>query len=182
MSTDAHLNDEHRVIEVIRDSLLLFGETLSTLGDDFALYGFSSLRRQQVRLQELKTFTQRYDDSTRGKIQGLTPGYYTRMGAAIRQATRLLGSSKRRRKLLLLLTDGKPNDLDLYEGRYGVEDTREAVREARRQGLIPFCITIDRKAADYLPYMFGSNGYSLIRQPEQLPLRLPQLYRQLTQP
>lgn len=182
MSTDAHLNDEHRVIEVIRDSLLLFGETLSTLRDDFALYGFSSLRRQQVRLQELKTFTQRYDDSTRGKIQGLTPGYYTRMGAAIRQATRLLGSSKRRRKLLLLLTDGKPNDLDLYEGRYGVEDTREAVREARRQGLIPFCITIDRKAADYLPYMFGSNGYSLIRQPEQLPLRLPQLYRQLTQP
>ncbi|MDD2047672.1 nitric oxide reductase activation protein NorD [Pseudomonas putida] len=182
MSTDAHLNDEHRVIEVIRDSLLLFGETLSTLGDDFALYGFSSLRRQQVRLQALKTFAQRYDDSTRGKIQGLTPGYYTRMGAAIRQATRLLGTSKRRRKLLLLVTDGKPNDLDLYEGRYGVEDTREAVREARRQGLIPFCITIDRKAADYLPYMFGSNGYSLIRQPEQLPLRLPQLYRQLTQP
>ncbi|MFQ6572238.1 nitric oxide reductase activation protein NorD [Pseudomonas sp. UM16] len=181
MSTDAHLNDEHRVIEVIRDSLLLFGETLSTLGDDFALYGFSSLRRQQVRLQELKTFAQRYDDSTRGKIQGLTPGYYTRMGAAIRQATRLLSSSKRRRKLLLLLTDGKPNDLDLYEGRYGVEDTREAVHEARRQGLIPFCITIDRKAADYLPYMFGSNGYSLIRQPDQLPLRLPQLYRQLTQ-
>lgn len=182
MSTDAHLNDEHRVIDVIRDSLLLFGETLSTLGDDFALYGFSSLRRQQVRLQALKAFDQSYDDSTRGKILGLTPGYYTRMGAAIRQATRLLGACKRRRKLLLLLTDGKPNDLDLYEGRYGVEDTREAVCEARRQGLIPFCITIDRTAADYLPYLFGSNGYSLIRQPEQLPLRLPQLYRQLTQP
>ncbi|VVP17461.1 hypothetical protein PS858_03629 [Pseudomonas fluorescens] len=182
MSTDAHLNDEHRVIDVIRDSLLLFGETLSVLGDDFALYGFSSLRRQQVRMQELKSFTQRYDDSTRGRIQGLKPGYYTRMGAAIRQATQLLGKSKRRSKLLLLLTDGKPNDLDVYEGRYGVEDTREAVREARRQGLTPFCITIDREAGDYLPYMFGANGYTLIRQPEQLPLRLPQLYRQLTQP
>ncbi|WP_341520340.1 VWA domain-containing protein [Pseudomonas sp. G.S.17] len=182
MSTDAHLNDEHRVIDVIRDSLLLFGETLSGLGDDFALYGFSSLRRQQVRMQELKSFTQRYDDNTRGRIQGLKPGYYTRMGAAIRQATQLLGSSKRRSKLLLLLTDGKPNDLDLYEGRYGVEDTREAVLEARRQGLTPFCITIDREAGDYLPYMFGANGYILISQPEQLPLRLPQLYRQLTQP
>ncbi|MBB3239921.1 nitric oxide reductase NorD protein [Pseudomonas sp. Tn43] len=181
MSTDAHLNDEHRVIDVIRDSLLLFGETLSVLGDDFALYGFSSLRRQQVRMQELKAFTQRYDDTTRGRIQGLKPGYYTRMGAAIRQATQLLGTSKRRSKLLLLLTDGKPNDLDLYEGRYGVEDTREAVLQARRQGLTPFCITIDREAGDYLPYMFGANGYTLIRQPEQLPLRLPQLYRQLTQ-
>ncbi|MCU7247497.1 nitric oxide reductase activation protein NorD [Pseudomonas koreensis] len=181
MSTDAHLNDEHRVIDVIRDSLLLFGETLSGLGDEFALYGFSSLRRQQVRMQELKAFTQRYGDETRGRIQGLKPGYYTRMGAAIRQATQLLGQSKRRSKLLLLLTDGKPNDLDVYEGRYGVEDTREAVREARRQGLTPFCITIDREAGAYLPYMFGANGYTLIRQPEQLPLRLPQLYRQLTQ-
>lgn len=182
MSTDAHLNDEQRVIEVIRDSLLLFGETLSLLGDEFALYGFSSLRRQQVRMTLLKSFEQAYDAQTRGQIQGLKPGYYTRMGAAIRQATRLLQGRKRQRKLLLLLTDGKPNDLDLYEGRYGIEDTREALREARCQGLTPFCITIDREAGAYLPYLFGSNGYSLIHQPEQLPLRLPQLYRQLTRP
>ncbi|MCS3516019.1 nitric oxide reductase activation protein NorD [Pseudomonas grimontii] len=181
MSTDAHLNDEQKVIDVIRDSLLLFGESLAGLGDAFALYGFSSLRRHQVRLQQLKTFEQAYDDRTRGCIQALKPGYYTRMGAAIRQATQLLGACKQRRKLLLLLTDGKPNDLDLYEGRYGVEDTRQAVVEARRQGLIPFCITIDKQAGDYLPYMFGAHGYTLIRQPEQLPLRLPQLYRQLTE-
>jgi nitric oxide reductase NorD protein len=181
MSTDAHLNDEQKVIDVIRDSLLLFGESLAGLGDAFALYGFSSLRRHQVRLHQLKTFEQVYDDRTRGCIQALKPGYYTRMGAAIRQATQLLGACKQQRKLLLLLTDGKPNDLDLYEGRYGVEDTRQAVAEARRQGLIPFCITIDRQAGDYLPYMFGAHGYTLIRQPEQLPLRLPQLYRQLTE-
>ena len=182
MSTDAHLDNEHKVIEVIIDSLLLFGEALSAVGDEFALYGFSSLRRQQVRMQELKSFRQRYDDGTRGRIQALTPGYYTRMGAAIRQSTRLLGDCKQRRKLLLLVTDGKPNDLDLYEGRYGVEDTRQAVLEARRQGLLPFCITIDQEAGDYLPYMFGANGYTLIKEPHQLPFRLPQLYRQLTQP
>ncbi|MWV17592.1 VWA domain-containing protein [Pseudomonas sp. L-22-4S-12] len=181
MSTDAHLDDQHRVIDVVIDSLLLFGETLSTLGDPFALYGFSSLRRQQVRMQELKSFSQRYDDHTRGRIQALKPGYYTRMGAAIRQATQLMSSGKQKRKLLLLVTDGKPNDLDLYEGRYGVEDTHEAVLEARRAGLLPFCITIDQQGGDYLPYMFGANGYTLIRQPQQLPLRLPQLYRQLTQ-
>jgi len=104
------------------------------------------------------------------------------MGAAIRQATELLGACKQRRKLLLLVTDGKPNDLDLYEGRYGVEDTRQAVMEARKQGLLPFCITIDREAGDYLPYMFGANGYTLIKEPQQLPFRLPQLYKQLTQP
>ncbi len=181
MSTDAHLDNEHRVIDVVIDSLLLFGEALSAVGDPFALYGFSSLRRQQVRMQELKSFRQPYGDETRGRIQALKPGYYTRMGAAIRQATELLGNCKQRRKLLLLVTDGKPNDLDLYEGRYGVEDTRQAVMEARKQGLLPFCITIDREAGDYLPYMFGTNGYTLIKEPQQLPFRLPQLYKQLTQ-
>ncbi|MCQ4296802.1 VWA domain-containing protein [Pseudomonas stutzeri] len=182
MSTDAHLDNEHRVIDVVIDSLLLFGEALSAVGDPFALYGFSSLRRQQVRMQELKSFRQPYGDETRGRIQALKPGYYTRMGAAIRHATELLGNCKQRRKLLLLVTDGKPNDLDLYEGRYGVEDTRQAVMEARKQGLLPFCITIDREAGDYLPYMFGANGYTLIKEPQQLPFRLPQLYKQLTQP
>jgi len=94
MSTDAHVNDEQKVIDVIRDSLLLFGESLAGAGDRFALYGFSSLRRHQVRLQVLKTFQQAYDDRTRGAIQGLKPGYYTRMGAAIRQATQLLGACR----------------------------------------------------------------------------------------
>src|SRR5690606_16958224 len=182
MSTDAHLDNEHRVIDVITDSLLLFGEALSAVGDQFALYAFSSLRRRQVRMQERQGFRQPYGDETRGRIQALKPGYYTRMGAAIRHATELLGNCKQRRKLLLLVTDGKPNDLDLYEGRYGVEDTRQAVMEARKQGLLPFCITIDREAGDYLPYMFGANGYTLIKEPQQLPFRLPQLYKQLTQP
>src|SRR5690606_7540661 len=172
LSTDAHLDNEHRVIDVITDSLLLFGEALSAVGDEFALYGFSSLRRHQVRMQELKRFRQPYGDETRGRIQALKPGFYTRMGAAIRQATELLCKCPQRRKLLLLVTDGKPNDLDIYEGRYGVEDTREAVLEARRQGLVPFCITIDGEAGDYLPYMFGANGYTLIKEPQQLPFRL----------
>jgi len=112
----------------------------------------------------------------------LKPGYYTRMGTAIRRATQLLEKRPHRRKLLLLITDGKPNDLDLYEGRYGVEDTRHAVMEARKAGLIPFCITIDQQAGDYLPYMFGANGYTVIKEPVQLPTRLPQLYRLLTEP
>ncbi|CAD5107164.1 nitric oxide reductase activation protein NorD [Zestomonas carbonaria] len=180
MSTDAHIDDHHRVIELIGDSLLLFGEALQAVGDRFALYGFSSLRRHQVRLMQLKTFSESYGDTVRGRIQALRPGYYTRMGAAIRQATRLLVERRERQRLLLILTDGKPNDLDHYEGRYGVEDTRQAVLEARREGLLPFCITIDREAGDYLPHMFGSQGYLMIRDPAQLPVRLPHLYRQLT--
>lgn len=180
MSTDAHLDDRHRVIDLIGDSLLLFGEALQAVGDRFALYGFSSLRRHHVRLTQLKSFEERYGDAVRGRIRALRPGYYTRMGAAIRRATQLLLERGERQRLLLILTDGKPNDLDCYEGRYGIEDTRQAVLEARRAGVLPFCLTIDREAADYLPHLFGHQGYLMLRDPAQLPLRLPQLYRQLT--
>ena len=181
MSTEAHLDDERRVIDGIADSLLLLGEALANLGDHFAMYGFSSLRRQHVRFYQLKAFGEHYGDNVRGRIQALKPGYYTRMGAAIRQGTAHLTAQGQSQKLLLLLSDGKPNDLDVYEGRYGIEDTREAVLAARRQGIEPFCITIDREADSYLPYMFGAKGYTLIKDALQLPERLPQLYRQLTE-
>jgi nitric oxide reductase NorD protein len=72
-------------------------------------------------------------------------------------------------RLLLLLSDGKPNDVDQYEGRYGVEDMRQAVTEAKLQGIYPFCLTIDRQAANYLPAVFGSRQYALLHRPELLP-------------
>lgn len=180
LSTESWLGETGRVIDVIRDSLLLFAEALAASGDDFGLYGFSSLRRQEVRLQILKDFADRYDDDARGRILAIRPGYYTRMGAAIRQCTRILSERPAQRRLLLLISDGKPNDLDHYEGRYGIEDTRQAVLEARRAGLTPFCVTIDREAGDYLPHLFGRNGYALVRQAERLPQALTRLYASLT--
>ena len=71
------------------------------------------------------------------------------MGAAIRHVTAALGRERASRRLLLLLSDGKPNDVDVYEGPYGVEDTRQAVAEARRQGITVFCLTVDREAPRY---------------------------------
>lgn len=82
-------------------------------------------------------------------------------------------------RLLLLLSDGKPNDVDEYDGRYGVEDMRQAVTEARLQGVAPFCLTIDRYAANYLPLVFGPHHYALLPRPELLPLILLDWLRKL---
>ncbi|MDP3087069.1 MAG: VWA domain-containing protein [Methylotenera sp.] len=180
LSTDAYASDHARVIDVIRDSLFLFSEALSATGDRFAMYGFSSLKRGNVRFNRLKSFDDCYDSLARGRIQAIKPGYYTRMGAAIRQATILLSAQPQRQRLLLLLTDGKPNDLDRYEGRYGIEDTRMAIHEARQKGLKPFCVTIDSEANEYLPHIFNSSGFAVIRKPEDLPNELPLLYAQMT--
>ena len=180
LSTDAHINNEARVIDVIRDSLFLFAEALTVTGDRFALHGFSSRNRNHIRFYNIKNFDQRYDNEVRGHINSARPGYYTRMGAAIRHASNLLEKEASSQKLLLIVTDGKPNDLDKYEGRYGIEDTRMAVLEAERKGLRPFCITIDEQAESYLPYLFGSKSFVVIRNAEQLPKKLPQLYLRLT--
>ncbi|RTL58125.1 MAG: nitric oxide reductase [Rhodocyclaceae bacterium] len=180
LSTDAWASDEQKVIDVIRDSLMLFAEALSATGDCFSLCGFSSLKRGQVRFHELKTFDRPYDAEARGRVQAIKPGYYTRLGAAIRHSTALLASQPSRQRLLLILSDGKPYDLDIYEGRYGIEDTRMSILEAREQGIRAFCVTIDKEGASYLPHVFGASGFTLLRRPEDLATQLPMLYAQLT--
>lgn len=180
MSTDAWVSNAHRVIDVVRDAAFLFCEALTATGDRFGVYGFSSVKRGHVRFHVVKDFAAPYDAGARGRIAALRPGYYTRMGAAVRQATRILAEQPANRRLLLLLSDGKPNDLDEYDSRYGIEDTRMAVVEARRIGVTPFCVTIDRAGGAYLPHLFGQDGFLMISDPERLPERLPKLYAELS--
>jgi nitric oxide reductase NorD protein len=180
LSTDAWVSHNQRVIDVIRDSLMLFSEALSATGDKFGLYGFSSQRREQVRFHRIKEFNAPYDAIARGRIAGLKPGFYTRIGAAIRHATKILEKQETSMRVLLVLTDGKPHDIDYYEERYGIEDTRMALMEAKKKRIKPFCVTIDREGSHYLPHLFGVNGYTVLRRPEELSSRLPILYAQLT--
>lgn len=180
LSTDAYINNKQRVIDVVQDSLQLLCEALAATGDRFSIYGFSSLKREHVRFNMIKNFNERYSENIRGRIQNLKPGYYTRMGAAIRQSIKILSAEKSHQRVLMIITDGKPNDLDLYEGRYGVEDTRMAIIEAKQAGLQPFCVTIDEEADEYLPHLFGKNGFVVIKDPAQLPKELPRLYVNLT--
>ena len=180
LSTDAHVNNDQRVIDVIRDALFVFGEALQATGDAFAMLGFSSVRRQHVRMQHLKGFDEPWNTAAQARVGAIKPGYYTRMGAALRLATRRLVQRPERQRLLLILTDGKPNDIDVYEGRWGIEDTRHAVLEARAAGLLPFCLSIDEEAHDYLPHLFGRQGWAHVQRPAELPRRLAAAYARLT--
>ena len=103
------------------------------------------------------------------------------MGFAIRHLTHLLNEVEARTKLLITLSDGKPDDyFDGYRGKYGIEDTRQALIEAKRQGIHPFCITIDREGQEYLPHMYGAVNYTVIDEVRKLPLKVADIYRKLT--
>jgi nitric oxide reductase NorD protein len=69
---------------------------------------------------------------------------------------------------------------DGYRGRYGIEDTRMALVEARRAGVHPFCITIDKEAGDYLPHLYGGTRYIILSDVRELPMKVSAIYRRIT--
>jgi nitric oxide reductase NorD protein len=167
------------VIDIEREALTALAWGLNACGDDFSISAFSSLKRHRVYLQSCKRFDEPMGPVVEQRIGGLKPGFYTRLGAAVRHTSTELAAQSRKRKLLLVITDGKPNDLDHYEGRHGIEDTRMAVREARRAGQSVFGVTIDKSAKSWFPRLFGQGGFAVIPHPDKLTQALPQIYRQL---
>ena len=125
-----------------------------------------------------------HSETVRGRISGIKPKDYTRMGFTIRHLCHLLGEVEARTRLLITLSDGKPDDYDTYHGAYGIEDIRQALIEARRDGIYSFCITIDTEAKDYLTHIYGAVNYTVIDEVidevRKLPLKVSDIYRRLT--
>ncbi|TYT25242.1 hypothetical protein FZO89_02570 [Luteimonas viscosa] len=178
-STDGFIGGGRRVIDVEREALLLVCIALQGLGEPFCVMAFSGEGPHGVSMRMLKAFDEPYGDEVALRIAGLEPENYTRAGAAIRHATSLLMRQPAEHRLLLVLSDGKPNDADRYDGAYGVEDMRQAVTEARLQGIFPFCLTVDLQAPGYLPKVFGPGHYALLSSPARLPVVLLDWTRRL---
>ncbi|MDH5485020.1 MAG: VWA domain-containing protein, partial [Gammaproteobacteria bacterium] len=173
-STKGWINDAER------EALILLCEALETLGDRYAIYGFTGNTRNRCEIYRVKSFDDNYDATTKGRISNIIPHDYTRLGVFIRHFTEMFNDVDAKTKLLITLSDGKPEDYDGYRGDYGIEDTRMALIEARRDGVHPFCITIDSEARDYLPHMYGKSRYIVIDEVKQLPLKVADIYRHIT--
>ncbi|ATN36090.1 protein norD [Rhizobium sp. ACO-34A] len=178
LSTDAWF-DDRRVLDVEKEALLVLANGLAACGDNHSILTFTSRRRSWVRVETVKDFGEKMGPAIERRIGALKPGYYTRIGAAIRHASAGLAKQPNRRQLLLVLTDGKPNDVDHYEGRFALEDSRRAVMEARRKGIRVFGVTVDRDAKSYVPAIFGQHGYAIVSNIAKLPAALPAIYRSL---
>lgn len=171
-STDGWVAENRRVIDVAREALLMVCIALDSLREPYSVLAFSGTGPQAVTVRNVKAFEEHDREEIALRIASLEPDKYTRAGAAIRHASAALMARNVRHRLLLMLSDGKPNDIDDYEGRYGVEDMRRAVIEARMQGIFPFCLTIDRQMGSYLPAIFGQHHYALLQKPQMLPTAL----------
>jgi hypothetical protein len=169
-----------RIIEVEKEGLVLMSEALEAVGDVYSINGFTSEGRRNVKFYIVKDFNEKYSEAVERRIGGITYQNNTRLGAAIRHAAARLARQEARTRLLIVLSDGRPYDHDYGDARYAREDTREALRQAKQQGITPFCITIDRESEAELRDLYGDIGYTIIDDVLSLPERMPGIYRRLT--
>lgn len=174
LSTDAWMRNR-RVMDVLKESMLVLGDVIAEYHDRLAIGAFYSNTRQDCRYVEVKRFDEGWAQC-QSKLVGLHPTGYTRIGPALRHGTELLSQIPARKKLLLLVSDGKPTDYDRYEGRYGVEDIRQAIREGVAKNVTVKALAIEAQAKFYLPQMFGTGNFQILPSPEQLPRALAEIY------
>ena len=167
------------ILELSQEAVAILGWAIERLGDEFAIAGFSSNTRHEVRYQHIKGYNEEWDVTVKSRLAAMEAGYSTRMGAALRHAGHYLSARKAEKKLLLVLSDGEPSDIDVSDERVLNEDARKAVQELDRDGIYTFCITLDAKADDYVGDIFG-NRYGVVDKVERLPERLIQLFVSIT--
>ena len=166
MSADSYVNGT-KILDIEKQVSILLGEVLNEHSIDFQVDGFFSETRNQCSYLRLKGFNDKWERS-RARIAGVQAQGYTRIGPAIRHATQFLNKSDAKNKWLVLLSDGKPNDYDKYEGTYGVKDVRKAIREASACNINLHTFAVEEKAKFYLPQIFGPNNYNVLKNPAEL--------------
>jgi nitric oxide reductase NorD protein len=167
------------VLDVAKEALVLFCEALQVVGDDYAVAGFSGTGRHAVDYYAVKMFQEPLNDAVRARISALAPQRSTRMGAAIRHATTVLGGSPSRVRLIILVSDGFPNDLG-YKAEYATADTRKAVQEARSRNIHIKAITVNIGSDPRLDDLYGRAHHHVIGDVRELPDKLLRLYGTLT--
>lgn len=170
---------DQTILELSQEAVSLLGWAVQQLGDPFAIAGFHSNTRHDVRFMHIKGFSEQWGDEVKGRLAAMDASYSTRMGAAMRHAAHYLEKQQADKKLMLILTDGEPADIDSKDGRILIEDARQAVQELDTQGIYAYCINLDPKADEYVRDIFGKQ-YTIIDKVTQLPEKLPQLFISLT--
>lgn len=177
LSTDSYASG-NRILDVEKQAVILFGQVLEEYGVDFAIGGFYSKTRNNCVFISIKDFDDDWNSAKRN-IGVVEPKGYTRIGPALRHSKALISKRKMQNKWVILLSDGKPNDYDKYEGRYGVADVKQALREMHEYHINTYAVAIESSAKYYLPQMFGQNHYNILSHPDMLLNSLTTLYQRI---
>ena len=168
----------NRVIDIEKQVSILFGEILNEFNIDFSINSFYSKTRNYSNYVTLKGFDEDWNKA-KFKVGAIEPSGYTRIGSALRHSGALLDKRDTKNKWVILISDGKPNDYDKYEGKYGINDVKQALRELNERQINSYALAIEAQAKYYLPQMFGQNHYQILTTPVELLQSLVKLYERI---
>ncbi len=177
LSSDGYAAN-NRVIDVEKQVSILFGEILDEFNVDFSIDCFYSKTRNHSSYITIKDFDEDWQKA-KFKVGAVEPSGYTRIGAALRHSGALLDKRSTKNKWVILISDGKPNDYDKYEGKYGVSDVKQALRELNERQINSYALAIEANAKYYFPQMFGQNHYQILTTPVELLQSLVKLYEKI---
>lgn len=169
------------ILDIEKKAALLLAQSVMQSGDRIAVHGFSSNTRAEVNYYRLLEFGAPLDAGASSMIRSVPGRYSTRMGAALRHATTCLAHEPSDHRAIVMVTDGAPSDIDVFETSYLIEDARTAVHEGLRLGVQTFCVALDPQADPYVRRIFGWNNYRIVDEPSRLPAQLAALYNRLTE-
>ncbi|ECC1695629.1 hypothetical protein DPB93_25350 [Salmonella enterica subsp. salamae] len=163
------------LLDIEKQTALLLAQSNIKEIDRLAIHAFSSNTRTEVNYYRLLDFDQIFDTDTANLICALQGRYSTRLGAALRHANSLLATEPPGQRAVLVISDGAPSDIDVHDEQYLIEDARQAVLEASREGTRMRCLAVDNQADKYIHRIFGWNNYCIASDIQQLPIRLTQM-------
>jgi len=178
---DTGRDQERTVLDVEKEAAFILACGLDSLGDAFALFGFTGTGRENCQFYIFKDFDEPWNGDTVRELLSATPGSSTRIGAALRHAGWKLSQMPAKTKLLLLITDGKPCDQGYEtETHYAHHDVRKAVQENLTLGIHTFCVSTNENTPADMELMFPNGRYLLLDDISRLPDVLSKVYLRLT--
>jgi len=168
------------VLELARDAALLLAQALDTSDTPLAVAGFRSNGRSGVEYLRVKGFAESFGPAAQARLYGLTGAYSTRMGAAIRHGADVLAAAPAGRRLLLMVTDGEPADIDVFDQMHLLHDARHAVAAARRCGVDVFGVGLQPGSGAAVRRIFGPGRFLVLDHLDHLPERLSRLFVRLS--
>ena len=166
LSSDAYTGG-NRIIDIEKQIAIIMGEVLNEYHIPFQIDGFFSKTRNNCSYLHFVKFNEDWNRK-KANIGTAIPEAYTRIGPALRHAKTEIEKQDARSKWVVILSDGKPNDYDKYEGKHGISDIRQALRELEQASIHTFAFAIDERAKFSLPLIFGQSNYQVLSNPKEM--------------
>ncbi len=167
------------ILELEKAAAMMLANYALGQGDRIAVHGFCSDRRTGIHYFRYLDFDQPFFSSGLQALEQAEHQYSTRMGAAIRHSANFFNDAQTDARAIILMTDGAPSDIDVFDPHYLVEDARAVVRQSIQKGIDVYGLVMDPTAVEQTIKIFGAARHRIVSRTQSLPMHLESLYRQI---